>query len=356
MPKRFLMIALALLSFGVQAFSQATVTGKVTDAKGEAIVGAGVVVKGTSSGAMTDLDGKYSISNVPSTATLVFSCVGYDTQEVLVGSQKVINVVLAENAEFLDDVVVVAYGTARKRDLTGSISTVQNKTITTQAQGSVTRSLEGAVPGLQTQAIDGQPGLDMGIRIRGIGTASPNNSNALIVIDGAPALDGTNVLSSLNSQDIESITVLKDAASTALYGSRGANGVILVTTKNGKAGKTKVSFQSRVGINAMGGNSRFTKIGDKGAYEIYGRLSTMMLTMASAKTRPSWATRPLLHSMLPHTCSTTLEPLIPKPSCPSTPVTDSVTVWLTRFPDSLSTLPDLPIRPLLPVPLPALIS
>ncbi len=269
MPKRFLMIALALLSFGVQAFSQATVTGKVTDAKGEAIVGAGVVVKGTSSGAMTDLDGKYSISNVPSTATLVFSCVGYDTQEVLVGSQKVINVVLAENAEFLDDVVVVAYGTARKRDLTGSISTVQNKTITTQAQGSVTRSLEGAVPGLQTQAIDGQPGLDMGIRIRGIGTASPNNSNALIVIDGAPALDGTNVLSSLNSQDIESITVLKDAASTALYGSRGANGVILVTTKNGKAGKTKVSFQSRVGINAMGGNSRFTKIGDKGAYEIY---------------------------------------------------------------------------------------
>ena len=269
MPKRFLMIALALLSFGVQAFSQATVTGKVTDAKGEAIVGAGVVVKGTSSGAMTDLDGKYSISNVPSTATLVFSCVGYDTQEVLVGSQKVINVVLGENAEFLDDVVVVAYGTAKRKDLTGSISTINEQSIVAQAQGSVTRALEGQVAGLQTTIVDGQPGLDMGIRIRGIGTASANNSNALIIIDGVPALEGTNVLSSINRNDIESITVLKDAASTALYGSRGANGVVLVTTKSGKQGKTKISFEARAGINTIGANSRFKKIGDGGASEMY---------------------------------------------------------------------------------------
>ena len=268
MVKRFIMVTLALLTIGVQAFAQNVVTGRVVDAKGEPVPAAGVQVKGTNIGVITDLDGIFSVKAGSST-TLVISAIGYKTAEVVPGGRTDLNVVLEEDALLLDDVVVVAYGTARKRDLTGSISTVQNKTITSQAQGSVTRALEGAVPGLQTQAIDGQPGLDMGIRIRGIGTASPNNSNALIIIDGAPALESTNVLSSMNSQDIESITVLKDAASTALYGSRGANGVILVTTKSGKAGKTKVSFQSRVGINAMGGNSRFTKIGDKGAYEIY---------------------------------------------------------------------------------------
>lgn len=268
MVKRFIMVTLALLTIGVQAFAQNVVTGKVVDTKGDPVPAAGVQVKGTNNGIVTDLDGNFSLK-AASGDVLVVSSIGYKTANVAVGNQQSLNIVLEDDALLLDDVVVVAYGTARKRDLTGSISTVQNKTITSQAQGSVTRALEGAVPGLQTQAIDGQPGLDMGIRIRGIGTASPNNSNALIIIDGAPALESTNVLSSMNSQDIESITVLKDAASTALYGSRGANGVILVTTKSGKAGKTKVSFQARTGINAMGGNSRFTKIGDKGAYEIY---------------------------------------------------------------------------------------
>ena len=268
MVKRFVIVMLAVLTLGLQALAQNVVTGKVVDAKGEPVAAAGVQVKGTNVGVVTDLDGNFRI-NAGSNASLVFSSIGYKTQEVPVGSRTNLNVVLEDDSLLLDDVVVVAYGTARKRDLTGSVGTVDNKTLVAQAQGSVTRALEGTVAGLQTSAIDGQPGLDMGIRIRGIGTASANNSNALIIIDGAPAQDGTNVLSSLNNNDIESITVLKDAASTALYGSRGANGVILVTTKSGKAGKTKVSLQARWGINAMGGNSTFTKIGDGGSSEIY---------------------------------------------------------------------------------------
>ena len=268
MTKRIIMVLLAFLTIGVQAFSQSSVKGKVTDAKGEAIPGASVVVKGTTTGTMTDLDGNYAL-NAASSATLVYSCIGYQNQEVAVAGKSVINVVLAEDSELLDDVVVVAYGTARRKDLTGSIGTVDNKTLVAQAQGSVSRMLEGTVAGLQTSALDGQPGLDMGIRVRGMGTASQNNSNALIIIDGAPALEGTNPLSSMSSNDIESITVLKDAASTALYGARGANGVVLVTTKSGKQGKTKISLQARMGINAIGGNSTFAKIGDGGSSEIY---------------------------------------------------------------------------------------
>ena len=268
MVKKLVFLTLAVLTLGLQAFAQNVVTGKVVDSKGEPIAAAGVQVKGTNVGVVTDLDGNFRI-NAGSGATLVFSSIGYKTADVPVGSRSNLNVVLEDDTLLLDETVVVAYGTARKRDLTGSVGTVDNKTLVAQAQGSVTRALEGTVAGLQTSSLDGQPGLDMGIRIRGIGTADPNNSNALIIIDGAPAQDGTNVLSSLNNNDIESITVLKDAASTALYGSRGANGVILVTTKSGKAGKTKVSFQARMGINAMGGNSTFKKIGDGGSSEIY---------------------------------------------------------------------------------------
>ena len=268
MVKRFVIVMLAVLTMGFQAFAQNAVSGKVTDAKGEAIPGVSVLVKGTTTGTMTDLDGSYRL-NVRPGATLVFSCVGFEDQEVVPGSRSVVNVTLAEDSELLDEVVYVAYGTAKKKDLTGSIATVDSKTLEVQAQGSVTRALEGQVAGLQTSSLDGQPGLDVGIRVRGIGTASANNSNALIIIDGAPAIEGTNPLASLNSKDIESITVLKDAASTALYGARGANGVILVNTKNGKAGKAKISFEGRWGVNAIGPNSDFDVIGTGNAGELY---------------------------------------------------------------------------------------
>ncbi len=267
MTKRILLVLLASLAIGVQAFAQ-TVSGKVADAKGEAIPGASVIVKGTTTGTMTDLDGAYQIT-AGSNATLVFSCIGYASQEIAVGGKGVINVVLTEDSTLLEETVVVAYGTAKKKDLTGAIGTVDNKALTVQAVGSVTRALDGQVAGLQTSIIEGQPGWDAGIRIRGIGTASANNSEALIVIDGVPAIEGTNPLSSINSKDIESITVLKDAASTALYGARGANGVVLVTTKSGKAGKTRVSFEARMGVNAVGPKAYFDKIGDKNLADIY---------------------------------------------------------------------------------------
>ena len=268
MVKKLVFLTLAVLTLGLQAFAQNSVSGKVTDAKGEVIPGVSVIVKGTTTGTMTDLDGNYRL-NVRPGATLVFSCVGFAYQEVVPWTRSVVNVTLAEDTQMLDELVYVAYGTAKKKDLTGSISTISDQNIVVQAQGSVTRALEGQVPGLQTTIVDGQPGLDMGIRIRGIGTASANNANALIIIDGTPAIEGTNVLSSINRNDIESITVLKDAASTALYGSRGANGVVLVTTKSGKQGKTKISFEARAGVNTIGANSRFKKIGDGGANEMY---------------------------------------------------------------------------------------
>lgn len=269
MSKRLITALLVFLTMGAWAFAQTTITGKVVDESGEPLVGTNVMIKGTTSGTMTDYNGNYSLPNVRQGSVLVFSNIGYATQEVRVGSQSVINVTMSNDTNFLDDVVVVAYGTAKRKDLTGSISTVENKTLEIQAQGSVTRALEGQIAGLQTSALDGQPGLDMGIRVRGIGTASANNSNALIIIDGAPAIDGTNPLSSLNSKDIESITVLKDAASTALYGARGANGVILVTTKSGKSGKAKISFEGRWGINAIGPNSDFDVIGNDNAGDLY---------------------------------------------------------------------------------------
>ena len=268
MVKRFVIVMLAVLTLGLQAFAQNAVSGKVTDAKGEAIPGVSVLVKGTTTGTMTDLDGTYRL-NVRPGATLVFSCVGFDEQEIVPGSRSVVNVTLQEDSELLDEVVYVAYGTAKKKDLTGSLTAVSGETIASQAQGSITRMLEGQVAGLQASGITGQPGIDIGIRVRGIGTTESNNSNALIIIDGVPATDGTNPLTSLNSQDIESLTILKDAASTALYGSRGANGVILVTTKNGTKGKTKVSFEARWGVNAIGPNSHFDKIGDGGPGELY---------------------------------------------------------------------------------------
>ena len=268
MRKKFVIFVLAILATGLQVFAQNTVSGKVTDAKGEAIPGVSVLIKGTANGTMTDLDGTYRLSAAPG-ATLVFSCVGFEDQEIVPGSRSVVNVILAEDSELLDEVVYVAYGTAKKKDLTGSIATVDSKTLEMQAQGSVTRALEGQVAGLQTSSLDGQPGLDVGIRVRGIGTASANNSNALIIIDGAPAIEGTNPLASLNSKDIESITVLKDAASTALYGARGANGVILVTTKSGKSGKAKISFEGRWGVNAIGPNADFDVIGNDNAGDLY---------------------------------------------------------------------------------------
>jgi TonB-linked SusC/RagA family outer membrane protein len=241
---------------GFSAFAQVSISGKVVDNTGFELPGVNVVVKGTTVGTMTLGDGTYSLPDVPggSKAVLEFSYIGFKPIEVVVGNQKVINVTMVEDSEQLEEVVVVAYGTQKKKDLTGSISSIDSKILTTQSTSSATKALEGAIPGLQVSAVDGQPGFDGGIRVRGIGSTNADAANALIVIDGVPCTyaDGADPLSALNSSDIENITVLKDAASTALYGSRGANGVVLVTTKKGKQGTAQVSFSGRWGWNSIG--------------------------------------------------------------------------------------------------------
>ncbi len=245
-----LMVLLALLTVGTQVFAQHSVTGKVTDAQGEPLIGVNVLIKGTNTGAMTDLDGVYRLSAKPD-AILVFSSIGYTTQDIPVNGRSTINVTLSDDTMFLDDVVVIGYGSAKRKDLTGSLTQIDNRLISAQNASSATKALEGAIPGLVFASVDGQPGNDAGLRVRGLGSTNAGSSNALVVIDNVPA-QGENPLSQLNQEDIASITVLKDAASTAIYGSRGANGVILVTTKSGQAGKTKVSFQARVGWNTRG--------------------------------------------------------------------------------------------------------
>ncbi len=172
-----------------------------------------------------------------------------------VRNSSVINVVLQDDNKYLDEVVVVAYGTQRRKDLTGSMSEVKSDIVAIQNTSTISRTLEGSAPGLQVASVDGQPGFDMAIRLRGTSSTNGASAAALIVIDGvAQQMVDTyeNPLSQLNPDDIASVSVLKDAASTALYGSRAANGVVLITTKKGQEGRAKISFQTRVGWNSLG--------------------------------------------------------------------------------------------------------
>lgn len=252
MKKKLLFMLSSFLCICAGAFAQVSVSGKVTDATGNALEGVTVSVKGTTNSTTTLENGMFSLTNVPpSSSVLVFSFVGFATQEATVGNKTIFNIRLVAAEAAMDTLVVIGYGTARKKDYTGAVSSVNSKIISTQANSTVTRALEGVVPGIQVSAIDGQPGLDMGIRLRGAGSTSQNSSNALIVIDGVPT-EYPNALSSINPKDIESISVLKDAASTAVYGSRGANGVLLVTTKKGSRGKANISVETRMGYNFLG--------------------------------------------------------------------------------------------------------
>lgn len=246
---RFCVTCLIAVLCVTAAFAQnITVKGTVTDnVTGEPVPFASIQVKGTMSGTATDAVGNYSI-DVPKNATLVFSSIGYVNQEVAVNSRGLINILLAPDSEALDDVVVVAYGTAKKESVTGAVATVKSETIEHRPISSVTNALEGTVSGVFVNSTYGEPGSDATIRIRGVGSVNGSNS-PLYIIDGVPF--GGNV-SDLNPQDIESLTVLKDATSAALYGSRASNGVIIITTKRGKTDKVSLNVTINEGIYSRG--------------------------------------------------------------------------------------------------------
>ncbi len=232
------------LSLSVFLWSQSnTIQGKVTDGK-EALPGVSIIVQGTTKGTITDIDGAYSIL-AEDNDSLVFSFVGFITQEIAVGKKRFIDVALLENAENLNEVVVVAYGTQLKSDLTGSVSTIKSKDIQGIATGSVDQALQGKFAGVLVTPTDGSPGAAAIIRIRGTGTL--NNSNPLFVVDGLLIDD----IDFVNPNDVETVSVLKDASATALYGARGANGVILITTKHGKSGKGQIAVSSYYGTQEL---------------------------------------------------------------------------------------------------------
>lgn len=247
MRKKLFLIVLLVIGHCVSLLAQnRSVSGTVKGSDGEPLTGASVVVKGTSTGVITDLDGNFKDLSVPANGTLVISFIGYDLQEVRPTSN-VINVVLSDSSHSLDEVIVVAYGTASKAGFTGSASVMKKDQIEKAQVSSISRLLQGAASGVQSISSLGQPGSDASIYIRGIGSLNAE-STPMYIVDGAP-FDGA--LSSINPADIESVNVLKDASATSIYGSRAANGLIIITTKQGgKNQKAKVDASFRYGVSS----------------------------------------------------------------------------------------------------------
>ena len=234
----FLLVTMISLSISAQ---NVTVKGTVKDKTGETVIGASVVQKGnTGNGTITDIDGNFTLS-VPGNATLVISYVGMTTQEVALKGKTQINVVLEDDAQALEEVVVIGYGTAKKKDLTGAVSTVKGADLAKVPVTNAAEALTGKLAGVQITTTDGSPDAEMIIKVRGGGSIT-GDSSPLYIVDGFPVSS----ISDIAPTDIEDITVLKDAASTAIYGSQGANGVILITTKGAKGGKTTVSYNGYV--------------------------------------------------------------------------------------------------------------
>lgn len=246
-----LLLLPVVLLMGSTAFAQMTVSGTVSDANGP-VPGVNVVVQGTANGAQTDFDGNYSISDVANDATLVFSYIGYATQEVFVNGRSTVDVTLAEDAQALAEVVVIGYGTTTVQDATGSVTAVTAEDFNQGVISSPEQLIQGKTAGVQISQSNGEPGAGIDIRIRGAASVRSNN-NPLFVVDGIPLSGGNtsaetanagvgsnaakNPLAFINPNDIESISILKDASAAAIYGSRGANGVVFITTKSGKGAK-----------------------------------------------------------------------------------------------------------------------
>ena len=257
--KHLLLVWLLFLFTGMQSYAQErVVTGTVVDTGDEPIPGVNVIVEGTSTGTITDIDGKYSIEVNQDDAVLVFSYIGYSSREIPVGNSSVVDVIMEEDIVGLGEVVVIGYGTAKKADITGAIATMDAQQLKERPLARVDQALIGQMAGVRVVQTSGLPGQGFSVQIRGTGSITANNQ-PLYVIDGFPlevsaqnssgGFSTGNPLDNINPNDIASIEVLKDASAAAIYGSRASNGVVLITTKSGQAGKPRISFNTYAGIN-----------------------------------------------------------------------------------------------------------
>lgn len=237
------LILLSLLIFSLSLSAQRTITGKVIDAEGEPLIGVNIIVQGTSSGTVTDFEGNFKLDIPDDAKQLVFSYTGYTNQEVDIDNQSTFNVTLEESASLLDEIVVVGYGTQKKRDLTGAVVSVQAEDFVKGANTSALQLLDGKAAGVQINQSNSAPGGAAEIKIRGVNSINSSNQ-VLIVVDGLPGGSVT----ALSPDDIESIEILKDASASAIYGSRAANGVVLITTKKGRKGQMEVSYNGYAGF------------------------------------------------------------------------------------------------------------
>ena len=224
-----------------------TIQGIVADDKGEPVIGASVQIKGEGSGTITDIDGRYSLMNVPESATLTISYIGYKTVNISAKDKNTAKITLVEDSKMIDEVVVVGYGVQRKRDVSTSISSVKAEQIADVSASDFRQALAGKMPGVQVTQPSGDPEGSVSIRVRGISTVNAG-SDPLYIIDGVPVERG---FANLNNNDVESVEVLKDASSAAIYGSRGSNGVIIITTKQGQSEKMKVQYDGYYGIQSV---------------------------------------------------------------------------------------------------------
>ena len=247
--KSFFVIMLFLnlfVSNGLRAQSGTIVSGIIIDDTGMPIPGTNVVEKGTKNSSSSDFDGKFKIKLTTEKAVLLFSYIGFESKSVNVSGNKVLNVSLKSSASKLDEVVVIGYGTSKKSDLTGSVTSVSGADLKKVGVSSVAEALTGRVAGVQVTSSEGSPDSEIKIRIRGGGSLT-QDSSPLIIVDGFPV----NSMNDISPSDVEKMTILKDASSTAIYGSRGANGVIIITTKSGKNDKLTVNYNGSYGMKEI---------------------------------------------------------------------------------------------------------
>ena len=223
------------------------ISGTIIDEKGEPVIGASILVDETSNGTITNIDGEYSLTGVPENSTLTISYVGYKTIKLKASDKNLSNIILQEDSELIDEVVVVGYGTVKKRDLTGSVASLSSDVISSVPATSAVEALQGRASGVVVSTSNWAPGETPSILIRGKRSINASN-DPLFVVDGIPVTGG---MGEISPSDIESMEVLKDASATAIYGSRGANGVIIITTKQGKEGKTQIDYNGYVGVQTI---------------------------------------------------------------------------------------------------------